>query len=251
MRRKDGAFEAVITAPTLGLITRIPGNQIDPRTATVASNMRFDQGVARNAEGYGLLTTKPPLETQPSLIFQGELAPKNNQRQIPAIFATEQRLWSVLRWPVGYAPPTIVGIIDVTDTAFKSAVNALGGAVFYVRAYAGSSSVDTFFTWDSGLNHFRVEDSSIAVASDLLDVTALVQGLAGSIVYVAFYIQAGSSNYFFHTGGPMALEVSALPVPAMVNSTLVEAYSGGPQEVTIQDNTIFQFHIKARSLGGS
>lgn len=73
MRRDGGNFEIEINAPTLGLITRIPANQPDARAFTRASNIRFDDGVARNAPGYSRLVTTPPLGEAVNLIHQSNL----------------------------------------------------------------------------------------------------------------------------------------------------------------------------------
>jgi len=54
MRRQQPPPPLEITskAPTVGLITRVPSNQPDVRAAVVASNVRFDDGVARAGPGY-------------------------------------------------------------------------------------------------------------------------------------------------------------------------------------------------------
>lgn len=84
MRRKPdpaapdlGRFEIVIKAPTLGLVTRVPGDQPDPRAATVASNVRFDDGVIRNAPGCAPLLLNATLDSEPTLIFQANVSPSN------------------------------------------------------------------------------------------------------------------------------------------------------------------------------
>lgn len=84
MRRKPdpaapnlGRFEVIIRAPTLGLVTRVPGDQPDPRAATVASNVRFDDGVIRNAPGCSPLLLNSNLDSLPTLIFQGNVSPAN------------------------------------------------------------------------------------------------------------------------------------------------------------------------------
>ena len=46
-RAEEQPLEITVTAPTLGLVTRIPSMQPDNRAATVGVNVRFDDGVAR------------------------------------------------------------------------------------------------------------------------------------------------------------------------------------------------------------
>lgn len=105
--RREGegvAFDIVIRAPTLGLATRTPSNQPKPRASSSASNVRFDQGVARNAEGYLRLITDPILDKPTFLFFQGQVS-KDGRTLFPAIIGTQNKIWSVLRFPVGYTPP--------------------------------------------------------------------------------------------------------------------------------------------------
>jgi hypothetical protein len=247
MKRKNVAFDVTIVAPTTGLVTRIPANQIDSRAASVASNIRFDQGVARNAEGYGRLKLNPTIDGPTNLIFQGELAPKNGQRRIPAIVATAQRIWSVLRFPVGYAPPTVVGILDVSEDGFKDWFSSgmFAGQRLYAVAYGSSASSEMFFTEDPVSKHFFIGDSAVLVEDDMLDLSPILLERGSDINYIAFYITNFSDYRFFLLGGEVYLDVSATPVPPMVDATLVETYSGGPQEVTIQNQEVYQFHIKA------
>lgn len=73
MRRDGGNFEVVIKAPTLGLVTRIPSDQPDARAFTRATNVRFDDGVARNGPGYAALSTTPPLPEPAVLVHQANL----------------------------------------------------------------------------------------------------------------------------------------------------------------------------------
>lgn len=114
MRRQgEGvAFEIVVRAPTLGLATRTPTNQSNTpsnqakvRASSAASNVRFDQGVARNAEGYLRLITDPILDKPTFLFFQGQVS-QNGRTLFPAIIGTQDKIWSVLRLPTDYVPPT-------------------------------------------------------------------------------------------------------------------------------------------------
>lgn len=72
-----GRFEIVIKAPTLGLVTAIPSEQPDARAAVAASNVRFDDGVVRNAPGFTAVVLSANLDTQPNLIFQAEVTPQD------------------------------------------------------------------------------------------------------------------------------------------------------------------------------
>jgi len=106
MRRLSGGFEVVVKAPTLGLVTRIPGEQPDPRAATAAQNVRFEDGVAKNSEGYGALQTTPALDSPANLVFQVDTS--GNVGQIGggnfAVVGTSQKLYSLTRFPAGYTP---------------------------------------------------------------------------------------------------------------------------------------------------
>ena len=73
-------LEVTVKAPTVGLVTRIPSNQPDGRAAVVASNVRFDDGVARSSPGYATvavnITGNPVatgLDSLPNLIFRSTL----------------------------------------------------------------------------------------------------------------------------------------------------------------------------------
>jgi|GEM_PF-5924203 len=70
MRRESGGFEVPIVAPTLGLITRVSSEEPDPRSAAVASNVRFEKGVAKNAQGMETMTLTPGLDSAVNMIFQ-------------------------------------------------------------------------------------------------------------------------------------------------------------------------------------
>ena len=98
-----GKFEIVVKAPTIGLITRIPAEQPDSRASQFASNVRFDDGVARAAMGYGRLTTSPDLDSLLNLIFYGELMTNSmlNIRNV-LVFGTAQKLWATTRYAEGY-----------------------------------------------------------------------------------------------------------------------------------------------------
>lgn len=66
-------MEITVTAPTLGLVTRIPSNQPDTRAATVGINVRYDDGVIRNAPGFEIVALVPPVDSPVNLIHQSVL----------------------------------------------------------------------------------------------------------------------------------------------------------------------------------
>lgn len=103
MRRKadpqipaQGRFEIVIKSPTLGLMTRVPADQPDPRYAAMASNVRFDDGVIRNAPGCSPLITNPVLDTPANLIFQCSVAPSDGADKVGGILiVTAQKMFAM------------------------------------------------------------------------------------------------------------------------------------------------------------
>jgi hypothetical protein len=92
MRRASDGFEVAIVAPTLGQVTRISPDEIDPRAATVASNVRFEKGVAKNAMGFVTLVQSPNLESPANLIYQTQFyQPSQNV----GIIGTQRKLYSL------------------------------------------------------------------------------------------------------------------------------------------------------------
>lgn len=80
MRSKQrNPFKVNVLAPSTGLNTRLPANVADKsslRDSTVASNVRFEDGVARNSPGYQAITMTPTPDSPINLIGQANL---NNQ----------------------------------------------------------------------------------------------------------------------------------------------------------------------------
>lgn len=125
MRRsqQSGTFEVVIKAPTLGLYTRIPGEQPDARAATAASNVRFAEGVAMNAPGYGKLVTSPRIPKS-VLLFQQITFDRGGTFVPSVVVGTQDKLYSLFRYPES----TVVlfhGQHDFETEAIR------GGSVFY------------------------------------------------------------------------------------------------------------------------
>jgi hypothetical protein len=76
MRRANAITEQV-SAPSKGLITRIPSNVTSPdRRAIVAGeNVRAERGVLSNAPGYERVISSPlNLDTPANLIFQANMS---------------------------------------------------------------------------------------------------------------------------------------------------------------------------------
>lgn len=92
----QGRFEIIIKSPTLGLMTRIPADQPDPRYAAAASNVRFDDGVIRNAPGAAPLVTTPVLDSAPNLIFQCSVSPASGVDKVSGILIlTAQKMFAM------------------------------------------------------------------------------------------------------------------------------------------------------------
>ena len=92
-----GRFEIVIKSPVLGLVTRVPSDQPDPRYAAMASNVRFDDGVIRNAPGCTALITTPVLDSPANLIFQCQVSPASGADKATAVLiCTAQKLYALL-----------------------------------------------------------------------------------------------------------------------------------------------------------
>lgn len=113
MRRKGPQTFAIrIDAPCRGLITRLPADLADEqakRAMSFASNMRFDDGVMRNAPGHEIGQVFPLLESIPNLIFQAHISGEEGFDNSP-IVGNESQLLAVSRQrnqpPVVDAGPT-------------------------------------------------------------------------------------------------------------------------------------------------
>lgn len=92
MRRASGGFEVPIVAPTLGLITRVASDEPDPRAAAVASNVRFEKGIARNAKGMKTMALTPALDSAATLIFQTNFY---NPASNVGIIGTARKIYSI------------------------------------------------------------------------------------------------------------------------------------------------------------
>lgn len=117
MRRESGGFEVPIVAPTLGLITRVSPDEPDPRSASVASNVRFEKGVAKNAKGFQTVAITPPLDSPANLVFQTEFY---NPASNVGIIGTARYIYSITA-PVS---PGVANLFQIYD---------FGGSVADIR----------------------------------------------------------------------------------------------------------------------
>lgn len=108
MRRAGGQFEIPVKAPTMGLITRVPGEQLDPRAATVGVNVRFEDGVVKNGEGVGAFNLLTFLDSPAVLIFQGSLSSEvNGVPNEPVVIGSAQKLYALVRRTEMAASPVL------------------------------------------------------------------------------------------------------------------------------------------------
>lgn len=146
--------------------------------------------------------------------------------------------------------PVTVGIINVSDLDFKAFVESDFGDGAILRVYVeGLTTLEqTFFTWNTSANHFEIEDTAVLVETDLLNVSTTLEILAGEVDFVRFLLTNGSNSvqFLLDTEFTPYMEEDTDPIPAMVDTTLIESYSGGPQHVTVQNMDAFEFHIKAK-----
>lgn len=106
MRRKN-VVEEKVQSPSRGLITRIPPDQL-PKTAVrgavfVAQNMRFDDGVSRNAPGFKEIQQPSKLTDDVNLIFQEPVVSSLGVRNNPLLGTVTKIFWVRRRdntWPV-------------------------------------------------------------------------------------------------------------------------------------------------------
>lgn len=146
MRRAEGGFEVEIRAPTLGLITRVSPDELDPRAATVASNVRFEKGVAKNANGLTTVTPTPVLDSPANLIFQTQFfAPSENV----GIVGTSRKLYTV-RSPV---TPDMLSLSQIYDAGSNIADvrNRFVAASFFNKVIIAQPNLPLLY-WDGSGN---------------------------------------------------------------------------------------------------
>jgi hypothetical protein len=108
MRRDSGGFEVPIVAPTLGLITRVSTDEPDVRAAAVASNVRFEKGVVKNANGFKTMTLTPALDSPATLVYQTQFY---NPSMNVGIVGTARYLYSITA-PVSSSVANLFSIYD-------------------------------------------------------------------------------------------------------------------------------------------
>jgi hypothetical protein len=139
-RRLGGNFEIVVEAPSVGLVTRLPGDLPDVRAALVGENVRFENGVMARAPGYGRLVTDPVLDSFPTLIFQSNMTKGDSVRGGNyLVIGTTQKIWSILRYPVD--TPVYQWVINYKEwaTSGYEAISTSGWTISY-KTYVLSSS---------------------------------------------------------------------------------------------------------------
>lgn len=121
-----GRFEVTIKSPTLGLVTRIPADQPDPRYAAAASNVRFDDGVVRNAPGIAAVTNAAP-DSEVNLIFQATVTSGMNT-QNAVLIGTSQKLFA---------------LVDVNEAMFPLVENQVIEFMGAIQNYDGIRNIIT------------------------------------------------------------------------------------------------------------
>lgn len=166
MRRNNAVVERV-SAPSRGLITRIPSNLSSPdrRAIVVGENVRAEEGVLSAAPGYERIVSSPiNLDSPANLIFQANILNQDPEVRNTPFIGTGSRLYTVQRR--------------------AKALTCDAGAGATCEATVG-------FLGDSG-----------RVGSDLLSVSDLVKSWSpdfiihlGDLVYADGVVDAGVGDY--------------------------------------------------------
>ncbi len=145
MRRKN-AIELVVDSPSKGLITRVPSNQPrvsgpDKRAIVVATNVRADDGVLRNAPGYERIVPGPTnLDSPANMIFQADIRSAHPEIRTTPIIGTGGKLFTVTR----RARPLVCDLDECRHTAaFIGDSGKLGDPLEDVVALVDSWGVGT------------------------------------------------------------------------------------------------------------
>jgi hypothetical protein len=128
MRRLGGGFEIKVAAPTLGLITRVASDEPDPRAATVASNVRFEKGVVKNAKGFVSVSLNEPLDSPVNLIFQTQFY---NPASDVGIIGTARKIYSI-SIPSVFPDAVLTQLYDFGND-IASSQNRISAATFFNR----------------------------------------------------------------------------------------------------------------------
>lgn len=145
MRRASGGFEVPIVAPTLGLITRVSSEEPDVRSAAVASNVRFEKGVAKNAQGMKTMTLTPGLDSAANMIFQTQFyQPSLNV----GIVGTARKIYSITT-PGDASKASLFQLYDYGSNV-AGIRNRIVGCSFYDKCVFAQPNSEMVF-WN-GLN---------------------------------------------------------------------------------------------------
>lgn len=117
MRKKpknNNIAEITVTAPTRGVIDRIPSSQPDietRRALTVGKNVRAHDGVLESAPGFDFLAMSPNPDGEVLLIEDGSLTTDGGKTitQIPVV-ATTRKIYSINIEGTGFPPLVYAGI---------------------------------------------------------------------------------------------------------------------------------------------
>lgn len=142
MIRKAPA-EVVIDAPSRGLVTRIPSNQ--PEKVNLkggweeATNVRFDDGVARNAPGFADIYAHCWPADDVNLIFQETLLSGTFPSFNLPFIGTESRLYVVRR--AVYTPPNLMPCEISSAEAFGTPTVSIFSTTITVPGIASAEGV--------------------------------------------------------------------------------------------------------------
>ena len=113
-------------SPTLGLITRLSPDEPDPRAAAVATNVRFEKGVVKNAFGLMSLTLNPGLDSPANLIFQTKFfIPANDV----GIIGTSRKIY-FFRVPILGSPARLYQLFDFGSALANTRNRSLADSFF-------------------------------------------------------------------------------------------------------------------------
>lgn len=122
--RNPGGAEIRVSNPSKGLVTRIPSDQPPerkiPSAWVVAQNVRFDDGVIRNAPGYEDIEMLPTPTTPILGIFQEQLIESDKPPFKNPIIITGDKIYWVQRGV--YTPPDIMTVGIPSEESFGSLV---------------------------------------------------------------------------------------------------------------------------------
>lgn len=120
----NSEVEVEVINPSKGLVTRVPSDQPTARKMsnawTIAQNVRFDDGVIRNAPGYQDIEMLEVPSTPILGIFQEELLQSDRPPFKNPIIITEDKIYWVQRSV--YTPPDILALDIRSEESVPSPV---------------------------------------------------------------------------------------------------------------------------------